>query len=92
MTQSLLEKMLIAERIKQTKMREIMDVKEASAIIDALVQGYHLAGDQGDGGVEPTGQVDQELRDLLRVSRRWRRKKRKKGKSVQTGGLKRSTV
>ena len=65
MTQSLLEKMLIAERIKQTKMREIMDVEEASAIIDALVQRYHPAGDQGDGGVEPTGQVDQELRDLL---------------------------
>ena len=84
--------MLIAERIKQTKMREIMDVEEASAIIDAFVQRYHPAGDQGDRGVEPTGQVDQELRDLLRVSRRWRRKKRKKGKSVQTGGLKRSTV
>ena len=54
--------MLIAE---QTKMSEIMDVEEMSATIDALVQRYHLAGDQGDGGVEPTGQVDQELRDLL---------------------------
>ena len=42
-----------------------MDVEEASDITDALAHGYHLVGDQGDGGVEPIGQGDQELRDLL---------------------------